>query len=46
MTKKNFKSKIITAEEFFRLKEMFMGVEEDQAIAGRYKNSDLQIKKL
>lgn len=47
MTKKNFKSKIITAEEFFRLKEMFMGVDEDQAIAVEiYKNSGFANKEI
>ena len=47
MTKKNFKSKIITAEEFFRLKEMFMGVDEDQAIAVEiYKNSGFANKEV
>ena len=47
MTKKNFKSKIITAEEFFRLKEMIMGVDEDQAIAVEiYKNSGFADKEI
>ena len=47
MTKKNFKRKIITAEEFFRLKEMFMGIEEDQAIAVEvYKNSGFADKEI
>ena len=47
MTKKNFILKIITAEEFFRLKEMFMGVDEDQAIAVEiYKNSGFANKEI
>ena len=41
------KSKIITAEEFFRLRQMFMGLDEDAAIAAEiYKNSDIHQKEI
>ena len=45
MTKK--KCKIITAEEFFRLREMFNGLDEDVAMAVEiYKNSNYDQKEI
>jgi len=46
MKKKKFK-KIISAEEFFRLKEMFSGLAEDRTLALEvYNNSNFQDKEI